>query len=56
MPPEHVEPCCRCGNPAERPAVAAGHVAGQEHEHLPLCVDCLALLMEDSRAFWDGLR
>jgi hypothetical protein len=29
-------------------------VSGQEQDHLPLCVDCLRLLREDTRAFWDG--
>jgi hypothetical protein len=55
-PKEQVEPCYRCGQPAERPAIASGHVGGQEQEHMPLCVACLALLLEDARAFWDGLR
>ena len=55
-PRPHVAPCSRCGLPAERPVLAAGHVAGRDREHLPLCVDCLQLLLEDLRAFWDGLR
>jgi hypothetical protein len=42
--------------PAERPVVGCGHVAGREEERLPLCVDCLQLLLEDVRAFWDGMR
>jgi hypothetical protein len=50
-----VEPCSRCGRPAERPVTASGHVAGREAEHLPLCVDCLQLLLEDVRRFWEGM-
>jgi hypothetical protein len=46
-PSEHVEPCARCGLPAERPTVAVGHVAGQDRDHLPLCIDCLPLLLDD---------
>ena len=52
---EHVQPCCRCGLPAERPVLAAGRVAGRDRERLPLCVGCLQLLLEDVRAFWDGM-
>jgi hypothetical protein len=55
-PREQIEPCARCGRPAERPAAASGHVAGQEAGRLPLCLDCLQLLLEDAGAFWDGLR
>jgi hypothetical protein len=54
-PREQVEPCARCGLPAERPVLAAGHVAGRDREHLPLCVDCLQLLLEDVRRFWEGM-
>jgi hypothetical protein len=53
---ESVEPCFRCGQPAEQPAVGCGHVAGQDQEHLPLYVDCLQLLLEDARVFWEGMR
>jgi hypothetical protein len=35
--------------------LAAGHVAGQDREHLPLCVDCLELLLEDVRRFWEWI-
>ena len=56
IPREDVEPCCRCGRPAERPVLACGHVAGRDEERLPLCVDCLQLRPEDVRRFWDGLR
>jgi hypothetical protein len=35
--------------------ITAGHVAGEERDHLPLCVDCLELLMDDASAFWEGL-
>jgi hypothetical protein len=52
---ETVEPCSRCGRPAERPVVGCGHIAGREEEHLPLCVDCLQLLLDDVLALWDGL-
>jgi hypothetical protein len=43
-PRERVEPCFRCGQAAEEPAVGSGHVAGQER--VPLCVQCLELLKE----------
>jgi hypothetical protein len=56
MPQNHVEPCYRCGRPAEQPLIATGHLAGHDQDHLPLCVDCLEMLMEDARAFWEGLR
>jgi hypothetical protein len=56
MPQERVEPCCRCGRPTEQPAIATGHLAGQEQDHLPLCVQCLELLSEDARTFWEGMR
>jgi hypothetical protein len=52
---EDVEPCCRCGRPAERPVVGCDHVAGRDAERLPLCVDCLQLLLGDVKRFWDGL-
>jgi hypothetical protein len=55
-PQEHVEPCCRGRFPAERPVVGCGRVAGPNQEYLPLCVDCLQLMLEDPRAFWDGMR
>ena len=54
-PQEHVEPCSRCGQPAERPEVACGHVGGRDEERLPLCVDCLQLLLEDVRRFWERM-
>jgi hypothetical protein len=57
-PPQrpHVETCAHCGHPAERPVVASGRVAGQDQEHVPPCVDCFELLLENARAFWDGMR
>lgn len=55
-PRGQVEPCCRCGRPAERPVVGFGHDAGRDEERLPLCVDCWQLLLEDARKFWDALR
>src|SRR5262245_44877131 len=54
-PQERVEPCFRCGKPAEQPAIGQGHVAGQEEER-PLCVPCLDLLLTDPRASWAGMR
>jgi hypothetical protein len=54
-PRDQVEPCFRCSQRAERPAVGCGHVGGQEQEHLPLCLDCIQLLLEDLRSFWDGM-
>ena len=54
-PAERVEPCFRCGKPAEEPAVGCGHVAGREQDCVPLCVDCLELLMKDAHGFWDGM-
>jgi hypothetical protein len=56
QPQERIEPCFRCGQPAEQPAVGQGHVAGQGEERVPLCVQCLELLLADPRAFWDGMR
>jgi hypothetical protein len=50
-----IVPRARCGRPAERPVIGSGG-AGREEERLPLCVDCLQLLPEDVRAFWDGMR
>jgi hypothetical protein len=41
----------RSGRPAERPVVGCGHVAGEEEERLPICVDCLQLLLENVRRF-----
>jgi len=59
MSPEHppaVEPCHCCGQPAELPAVGTGHLAGQEEEHVPLCTDCLGLLLTEPARFWEGMR
>jgi hypothetical protein len=53
---EPVEPCFRCGRPAELPAVGEGVVAGEEQDRLPLCTDCLALMLSDPEAFWKPLR
>jgi hypothetical protein len=36
--------------------VGSGHVAGEDRDRLPLCVDCLGLLLGDATAFWDGMR
>jgi len=55
-PHERVEPCFRCGKPAEEPAVGEGQIAGQGEVRLPLCVPCLELLLADPRAFWAGMR
>ena len=49
---ERVEHCRRCGLPAEGPAVGCGQVVGQQEEHLPICVQCIELLLADPRAFW----
>ena len=54
-PAERVEPCFRCGKPAEEPAVGSGHVAGQEQGRVAICTDCFELLLGDSRGFWDGM-
>jgi hypothetical protein len=40
---------------APRLAVGPGHVAGQERDRLPLCLDYLALLLDDPAAFWEGM-
>jgi hypothetical protein len=32
-----------------------GHVAREDRDRLPLCVDCLTLLLEDVRRFRDGM-
>jgi hypothetical protein len=44
-PPEQVEPCCRCGRPAERPVIGCGHVVGRDEERLPLCIDAMLTAM-----------
>jgi hypothetical protein len=35
--------------------IAGGVVAGRAEEHLPFCTDCLQLLLEDVRRFWEGM-
>jgi hypothetical protein len=50
-----VEPCFRCGQPAEEPAVGQGWVAGQAEGRMPLCIACLALVVNDPQAFWEGM-
>ena len=35
--------------------MGAGHLPRQEEEHVPLCVQCLELLLTDVRAFGDGM-
>jgi hypothetical protein len=55
-PSQPVEPCFRCGQPAEKPTVGQGHVAGERQGHVPLCVDCLELMLRDAEAFWAPLR
>jgi hypothetical protein len=56
LPQPTVEPCYRCGQPAELPAVGFGYVAGRESDHLPICRDCFELLLADPEAFWQPLR
>jgi hypothetical protein len=56
LPQPAVEACYRCGQPAELPAIGSGDVAGQESHHLPICQDCLDLLLTDAEAFWRPLR
>ena len=56
MPFEQVQPCSRCCGLAEVPTVASGYVGGEVRENLPLCVDRLALLVEDVEAFWLPLQ
>jgi hypothetical protein len=56
QPQERVEPCFRCGQAAEQPAIGQGHVAGQEEERVPLCVQRLEMLLADPAAFWDRVR
>jgi len=54
LPPRpHVEPCSRCGQPAERPAVGERLGGGRRGGRLVLCVDCLTLLLEDVAAYWE---
>jgi hypothetical protein len=50
-----VEPCHRCGAAAELPAIGCGQVAGEQQDHLPICRDCLELLLADAEAFWKPL-
>jgi hypothetical protein len=33
-----------------------GHVAGWDEDRLPLCRDCLELLLSDPEAFWRAVR
>jgi hypothetical protein len=54
-PRHHVEPCSRCGQSAERPAVGERLGGGRGRGRLVLCVDCLTLLLEDVRRFRDGM-
>jgi hypothetical protein len=56
MPADPVQPCFRCGAPAELPALGSGHVAGKTEERVPVCVACLVLLLKDAPAFWAGVR
>jgi hypothetical protein len=35
--------------------VGSGHVAGQRRDRLPLCVDCLTLLLKGVRPFWEEM-
>ncbi len=51
-----VEPCRHCHEPAERPAVGHGRIAGQDETHVPLCLACLELLLTDPKEFWRGMR
>jgi hypothetical protein len=41
--------------PGEEPRVGQGQIGGQE-ERVPLCLQCLELLLTDPRAFWAGMR
>jgi hypothetical protein len=50
-----VEPCIRCGAPAEWPALGSGRSAGQEEGHVPLCLECLQVLLADPAAFREGM-
>ena len=45
----------RVGRGACPATVGRGRAAGQERARLPLCVDCLALLLDEPAAFWEGL-
>jgi hypothetical protein len=51
-----VEPCLRCGRPAEKPSIGEGVVDGRKEAHMPLCLDCIRLVQEDLEAFWKPLR
>jgi hypothetical protein len=42
MPQDHVEPCRRCGQPAEQPAIAISH-------HGWVC----SMLLPDAQAYFD---
>jgi hypothetical protein len=48
--------CFRCSRPVECPAVGEGVVGDQDETRVPLSVACLALLLVDPQAFWDGRR
>jgi hypothetical protein len=51
-----VEPCHRYGAAAELPVVGRGTVAGEQQDRVPLCADCLDLLLGNPEAFWLPLR
>lgn len=55
-PTPQVEPCFRCGQPAERSLVKEGYVIGDSQVRLWVCMECFQLLMTNSEAFWKPLR
>ena len=46
-----VENCFRCHKPAEKPLIGESIGRGGEQDHLPLCLDCLELLLADGEAW-----
>jgi hypothetical protein len=55
-PSEHVERCARCHQPPDKPVVGNGQVAGEERDRIPVCIACLAMVINEPRRFWDGMR
>lgn len=42
--------------PTELPAVGSGLIGGEQEDRVPLCRDCIELLLRDAEAFWSELR
>lgn len=51
-----VNPCYRCGQPAEQRTIGKDIVVSERIEQLPLCTACIDLMLTDFEAFWQVLR